>query len=71
MKQLVEYIKTMKQSSLLIILIIFFFSCNKKADVDIVEATIPDLKTEKADVAVKWADLTLYAIRFSAFNTPK
>ena len=70
MKQSAEHIKAMRQSSLLIILIIFFFSCNKKVDVDIVEATIPDLKTEKADVAVKWADLTLYTIRFSAFNTP-
>jgi len=33
-------------------------------------ATIPDLKNEKADVAVKWSDLTLYTIRFSSFNTP-
>jgi len=70
MKHLAEYKETMKRSFLLFILVIFFFSCNKKVDVGIVEATIPDLKTEKADLAVKWADLTLYTIRFSAFNTP-
>jgi hypothetical protein len=52
-----------------LLLILFFFFCNKNKD-DVPEATIPDLKTEKADVAVKWADMTLYAARFSAFNTP-
>jgi PAP2 superfamily len=30
----------------------------------------PVLSNVKADAAVKWADLTLYTIRFSAFNTP-
>src|SRR5688572_32658619 len=49
--------------------VLFFFFCNKNKD-DVPEATIPDLKTEKADVAVKWADMTLYTARFSAFNTP-
>src|SRR5258705_2722363 len=50
--------------------ILFFFFCNKNKDDVPEEAAIPDLKTENADVAVKWADLALYTARFSAFNTP-
>ncbi|MEP7373014.1 MAG: vanadium-dependent haloperoxidase [Chitinophagaceae bacterium] len=30
----------------------------------------PTLTSEKAEAALKWADMTLYTIRFSAFNTP-
>jgi hypothetical protein len=30
----------------------------------------PNLSDEPADVALQWADMTLYTIRFSAFNTP-
>ena len=30
----------------------------------------PSVSIEKADALVKWADMTLYTIRFSAFNTP-
>ena len=30
----------------------------------------PDLSDESAEVSLKWADMTLYAIRFSAFNSP-
>ncbi len=46
----------------------FFPSC-KKNDVISTE-DIPVLSQQPADVAVKWADMTLYTIRYSAFNTP-
>ncbi len=46
----------------------FFPSC-KKNDV-ISFQDIPVLSQQPADVAVKWADMTLYTIRYSGFNTP-
>ena len=52
----------------LIVAVIFFPSC-KKNDVISVQ-DIPVLSQQPADVAVKWADMTLYTIRYSAFNTP-
>ena len=30
----------------------------------------PDLSHQSANVALQWANMTLYTIRFSAFNTP-
>jgi hypothetical protein len=43
-------------------------SCSKNHD-DLYPEP-PTLSSENADAAVKWADMTLYTIRFSAFNTP-
>ncbi len=57
--------KLLLHSSLLLVLLV---SCSKDhADVF---PEPPGLSNEKADAAVKWADMTLYTIRFSAFNTP-
>ncbi len=42
-------------------------SCEKEEDFI---AEIPSLQDEDAEVAVKWADMSLYTIRFSARNTP-
>lgn len=50
------------------LLVILINSCNKDhADL---YPEPPGIANEKAGAAVKWADLTLYTIRFSAFNTP-
>ena len=47
---------------------VWLSSCNKDhADL---YPEPPTLASEKADAALKWADMTLYTIRFSAFNTP-
>jgi hypothetical protein len=31
---------------------------------------LPNLQDEGPDVAAKWADMSLFVIRYSAFNTP-
>jgi hypothetical protein len=43
-------------------------SCNKNNDYGYRE--LPKLSALPADVAVQWADMTSYTIRFSSFNTP-
>lgn len=53
-----------------ILAMLALFSCKKN---DTVLPTFKDpepLNLEKADVASQWADLTLYTIRYSRFNTP-
>ena len=52
-----------------ILLTFTFWSCNDDDPrTDYIDP--PVLSELPADVAVKWADMTLYTIRFSAFNTP-
>jgi len=51
-----------------LVLSVLVFACRK--DGPVVYHDVPRLSAEPADVAVKWADMTLYTIRFSAFNSP-
>jgi hypothetical protein len=53
---------------LLVLFILAVTSCNDD-DARIYQAP-PDIAEESADVGLKWADMTLYTLRFSAFNTP-
>ena len=50
------------------IVLLLIASCKRENEVPIHPA--PALKDISADVALKWADKTLYVIRFSSFNTP-
>lgn len=52
-----------------IVLFILVFNSCRKNDVTAYQE-VPKLSDAPADIAVKWADMTLYSIRFSAFNTP-
>ena len=54
----------------IVLLIVLLYSCSKNDDIDIHYQEVPKLSNEPADAAVKWADMTLYTIRFSAFNSP-
>ena len=49
-------------------LFIFFNSCHKNNET--VEKEPPSLQTITHEVGTKWADMTLYVARYSAFNTP-
>ena len=51
---------------------ILFFTplCNKTNDAPVVYTDPPPLTQLNAQVALEWSDMTLYTIRFSAFNTP-
>lgn len=56
-----------KRCRLFLYVLIVFFSCNKNN----VDKTDPvPLDNLPSAVAVQWADMTLYTIRFSAFNSP-
>jgi hypothetical protein len=55
-------------SIIFVLLFLSIISCRKN-DVPVYRQ-VPKLSGETADVAVKWADMTLYTIRFSAFNSP-
>ena len=59
---------SLKHSFWYLLLTLFFFNCNK----DDTPKNVPayDLENEKADIAVKWADMTLYTARYSYFHTP-
>lgn len=46
----------------------FLNSCSKNED--LVYKEVPKLNTVSADVALQWADMSLYTIRFSSYNTP-
>lgn len=50
-------------------LIILLFSC-KEDDPAPVYKLPPDLADMSAEAALQWADMTLYTLRFSAFNSP-
>lgn len=65
--------KSSNESLTGLLLSCFFFiellsSCSK--DQPDIYMLPPPVSVAKADAAVKWADLSLYAIRFSSFNTP-
>jgi PAP2 superfamily len=68
-----NYLKLIKAR---IFLLIFFslsilYSCKKNdAPAPAPKEKGPEISSEPADVAVKWADMTLYTVRFSRFNTP-
>jgi hypothetical protein len=47
----------------------FFFNSCKKEEI-ITYGEVPKLSDKSANAALNWADMTLYTIRFSAFNTP-
>jgi len=49
-------------------LFLFLNSCRKQ-DVPVYH-DVPKLSDIPAEVAIKWADMSLYTIRFSAFNSP-
>ena len=49
--------------------VLMFFSCRKK-DSPILYEEPPSLANESFETAVKWADMSLYTIRYSAYNTP-
>jgi len=49
--------------------ILAIFSCGEE-EVHPIYVAPPNLSDEPADVGLQWADMTLYTIRFSAFNTP-
>ncbi|HEX6893493.1 MAG TPA: hypothetical protein VF141_22430, partial [Chryseolinea sp.] len=55
--------------SLWILFILAIASC-KIEERDVIYQPPRDLSHEPATVALQWADMTLYTIRFSAFNTP-
>ena len=59
---------SLRHSFWYLLLTLFFFNCNKDDTTKDVPAY--DLENEKADIAVKWADMTLYTARYSFFNTP-
>ena len=47
--------------------IVFILSCNKE------HVSYPPptpVSKQPADIAVKWADMTLYTVRYSSFNSP-
>ena len=48
---------------------IVLYSCTKR-DTIIQYKDVPKLSEASNEIAAKWADVTLYTIRFSAFNTP-
>lgn len=48
---------------------LLFISC-KKNDGPFIGKEVPALSAEPFEIAVQWADMSLYTIRFSAFNTP-
>lgn len=48
---------------------LFAWSSCRKADPPVYQDP-PSIDYEKADVATQWADLTLYTIKFSRFNSP-
>src|SRR5580765_3325889 len=50
------------------ILFLFLIGCKKDNDAPVRKA--PALNELNADLAIEWADMTLYVIRYSAFNTP-
>lgn len=52
---------------LLVMTMMLLSSCEKEEDTI---AEIPRLQDENAEIALKWADMSLYTIRFSALNTP-
>jgi len=59
------------KNSLLILLASFFLiACKKDKDPAPAPKAAPKLQDLDSKFAVKWADKTLYVIRFSAFNTP-
>ena len=49
--------------------IIFLGQSCRKSDTPVYNQP-PQLSKESSDLAVKWADMTLYTLRFSAYNTP-
>src|SRR4051794_28895700 len=49
--------------------VLLIVSC-KKGDEPIPPKPLPKLAEVSVDVATQWADMTLYVIRYSAFNTP-
>src|SRR5690242_6363811 len=57
-----------KQSGCLFLcaLLLLIHSCKKEE----VQGTIPGLEQDDVTVATAWADMSLYTIRFSAFNSP-
>lgn len=52
-----------------LLLILFMSSC-KRGEPPRIYSAPPDLANEPAEVSLRWADMTLYTIRFSAFNSP-
>jgi hypothetical protein len=70
----VEFYSTRKNSrGLLCIFFLLLSICSCKED-DSAPVPVyqdpPSLSGLPGDVAIKWADMTLYTLRFSAFNTP-
>ena len=55
---------------LLLMILMLWQSCNKNSGTPVVYNPPPALASLNANVSLQWADLTLYTIRFSAFNTP-
>lgn len=69
----IESAKIMKHSLRLLVVVLMIGilqACNKEEDPPPVYEAPPDLVEVPADVAVQWANMTLYTLRFSAFNTP-
>ncbi len=52
------------------LLVFSIYACTESDPVPIIYRDPPTLSDEPADVAVQWANMTLYTLRFSAFNTP-
>ena len=60
----------LRNSLLTVLTLLVFISCKKDNDPPPTPKPAPTLQDLDSKVAVKWADKTLYVIRFSAFNTP-
>ncbi len=66
-----RWLKQPGRSLCFILLTLIFWCCNDDDESTPIVYVEPPLLSEiPADVGVKWADMTLYTLRFSAFNTP-
>jgi len=53
-----------------VLLAVLASSCKKDSDTQGAAGTIPPATSDSGNIAVKWADMTLYVVRYSAFNSP-
>src|SRR5688572_27026925 len=63
-------ISTAKVLNLLLTFSIAFFSCKKEDKIQDDQTKLQNQTSESADIATRWADMTLYVIRNAAKNSP-
>jgi hypothetical protein len=59
-----------KAFSLALLFSISFFACKKEDNIQDNSAKLQNQSSESADIATRWADMTLYVIRNAAKNSP-